>query len=155
MYIRFKLFGHRIVFYSRKVIPILGINSTLRNGKHMPMIETDYCNIRELETIARNMQDEYKLGDAYILNTGRDDSYHLIFFSGLSWRDCVKVCTSCPRIDMKHLYFSLQRVHFTLRLSKKAGRKLDVVSIIKSQYSNTCSPLDLQSYVIYETAVRI
>ena len=155
MYLRFKLFSCRIVLYIRKVKPVLGVNSTLKTGLHIPMFEYDHINFRELLTEIRFLQELYRLGDCHILSTGRPDSYHVYYLSALSWRKALQVCATSQIIDLKHLGFSISRGHFTLRLSRKGNRKIDLTDIIKSSFGNTADIKDLQSYVIYETAVRV
>lgn len=155
MYLRFKLLNRRIVFYSRRVVPVLGVNSTLENGLHVPMMEFDEINPRELLAELKNVQDEFRLGEILILETGRPDSFHAIVLNSLEWTDAVRVAAYCRYTDLKHLQFSLKRMHFTLRLSNKKNRAITLFDRISSKYDNTAKISDLKSFVLYETAVRV
>lgn len=155
MYLRFKLFNRRIVFYSRRVVPVLGVNSTLQDGRHVPMLEFDEVNSRELLAELKNLQDVFRLGEILVLETGRPDSYHAIVLNSLDWCDAVRVVAYCKYTDLKHLQFSLKRMHFTLRLSNKKNRSITLYDRISSNYPNTAKIADLKSFVLYETAVRV
>lgn len=155
MYFRKKIFGIRIVFYWRRVIPIIGVNSTLKDSKHVPMLEYDGMNFRELLTEVRELQSKYRLGSCTIASTGRADSWHVYFMTRLSWRDCIKLYASTELSDLKHLYFSMKRNHFTLRLTPKGKRKIELMDIIESQYKDDVRLEELKSFVLYETAVRL
>lgn len=152
MYLRFRFLNHRIVFYNRRIYETGGINSNLKNGLHVPMFDFDYINIRELETEMMRLRDEFNLGQILIMNTGKYDSYHGIVLNAMSWRDAVALVASCKYTDLKHLQFSLRRGHFTLRVLPKAGRKLYLTSIIRSENPSDVRIKDIDSYVLYETA---
>lgn len=152
MYLRFKIFNHRIVIYNRRVYNTGGFNSNLPDGSHICMVDCDKVNLRDLETEAISLQENFGLGDCYIVSTGKADSYHLIFLTRLSWRGAVEVAASCQYTDLKHLQFSLRRGHFTLRLLGKADKKPYLTSIIKSKNLSDVKIKDLESFVLYETA---
>lgn len=155
MYIRTKILGRRIVFYSRKVVPIGGVNSTTKNGLHIPMIDTDECTMNECMHHTRVLQQRYKLGDASICSTGRPNSFHVYIWTEMDWRNTVKVVASHQNCDLKHLLFSLRRGHFTLRISDKNNRKVEELVRMKSDYPSNVSYNDLQDFVLYETASKI
>ena len=137
------------------MIPILGVNSNLKNGLHIPMLEFDDVNLRCLFAEIKNLQDRFRLGQAVIVSTGRFDSYHVFFKNQVTWKNAIKICAESELYDLKHLQFSLKRGHFTLRLSSKGGRKNELVDIIESDYASNCEFSDFDSFVLYETAVRI
>lgn len=155
MYLRFKLLGRRIVFYNRKVEKVDGVNSLTKNGLHIPMIDTDECSMNECMHVTKKLQHFYKLGDASICTTGRPNSFHVYIWSEMDWRDAIKIVAAHELCDLKHLFFSLRREHFTLRISDKKGRKIEELVRIKSPYPTNCSYKDLQSFVSYETASKL
>lgn len=140
------------MFYSRRVYQTGGINSKLGDGSHIPMFDCDNVNIRELEVEAQRLQDKFGLGRAVIVNTGRQDSYHLYFFTKVSWRRAIEIGVSCKFVDLKHIQFSLKRGHFTLRVLPKAERSLFVCSIIESMNITNVTKEEIDSFVLYETA---
>ena len=117
MYLRTKILNRRIVFYLRKVTEVTGVNSETTDGFHIPMIDTDECSLAQCIEEIRKLQRTYRLGAASICSTGRNDSFHIYIWTKMSWRDAIQVVSSCKIGDLKHLYFSLQRQHFTLRIS--------------------------------------
>lgn len=155
MYLRFKILNRRIVFYSRKVIAVLGVNSNTKDGLHLPMLEFDDISFRDLLTELRELQEVFRLGEIIIVSTGRADSYHAIVCSSLQWQEAVRVVAYSKYADLKHLQFSLKREHFTLRLSPKGSRAIELVDILPSRYESKAKISDLEGFVIYETAVRI
>jgi len=141
-----------MMFYSRRVYKTGGINSILESGLHMPLFDLDNVNIRDVETEALRLQEKYELGDAVIINTGRQDSYHLYFMSAKNWRECIRIGVECRYVDLKHIQFSLKRKHFTLRVLSKAKRKLYLQSVVESRFENTATKNNITSFVLYETA---
>lgn len=154
-YIRFKLFGHRVVFYNRKITEVVGVNSTTKDGFHIPMIDTDKCTLEALVLEIRKLQRIYSLGDATICSTGRRNSFHVYIWSKMTWRDAIQVVASCQLGDLKHLQFSLRRGNFTLRISDKNGREVKPMTEVESRFENNCSYEDLESFTSYETASKI
>ena len=152
MFKKFKIFNYRVMIYARRVYGTAGINSNLKDGLHVPMFDLDKINIRELETEALRIGELYRLGDAVILSTGRQDSYHLYFMNRLPFRKCLEIGVTCAAVDLKHIQFSIKRGHFTLRSMPKKGRTPYLVSIIRSKNPSDFSPKDFTSFVLYETA---
>jgi hypothetical protein len=155
LYLRTKLLNFRIVFYWRKVTEVSGVNSVTKDGFHIPMIDTDECSLAQCIEEIRKLQRVYKLGAASICSTGRPDSYHIYIWTKMSWKDAIQVVSSCKIGDLKHLYFSLRRGHFTLRISDKKGRKVKLIEEVVSKYKSNCDFNDLDSFVKYETASKI
>lgn len=143
------------MIYSRRVQTVKGVNSNLLDGNHCIMFDVDDCNIRTLEQELVSLQEYYNLGRALIFSTGRADSYHVYFLNRVSWRQAVMVAVSCRYVDLKHIQFSLKRGHFTLRISSKKNRKIELVSVIESKHPSDITKEDFSSFVIYETASKL
>ena len=132
MYLRFKLFGRRFVMYQRKVVTVKAVNSSLDEKYHIPMIDCDTINIINLMNEVSRLQQLFELGDASICSTGRPSSFHVYFWTRVTWRQAVMVASMCHYVDLKFLEFSLRRGHFTLRISDKKGRPIKEIMYIKS-----------------------
>lgn len=155
MYLRFKLFKLRFVFYIRRVTTVNGVNSNLKDGNHIPMLDFDGATLKETRMEVYRLQKQYKLGKASICSTGRPKSYHVYFWNVCTWQQAVQIVASSRLGDLKHLQFSLRRGHFTLRISDKKSRKIECIEEINYNNYQTCSHEDLISFVTYETGSKV
>lgn len=155
MYRNFKLFGHRIVVYNRKVQKVNGVNSNLKDGNHIIMLDFDEATLKQTRIEIIRLQKLYRLGTASIVSTGRPLSYHVYIWNRCTWRQAIQIAASCRYMDLKHLEFSLRRGHFTLRISEKNSRVIKVIEEVVSPYNVTTSFAELESFVIYETANKV
>lgn len=145
--------GYRFMFYCRRVQKTLGVNSILKNGYgHMIMLDCEGCDITEIISDIKRMQQKHALPVAHLCDTGRYDHWHVIFFTNCHWRNAIRIAADCNYEDLNHLKFSLQRGWFTLRLSIKNGADIKYHSIIESPFPDESKITDLKSIVKYETA---
>ncbi len=155
MFFRFKLFNRRIAIYSRRVQSILGVNSNLKDGNHIIMLDCDDVYLADLKEELRRLQIRYRLPSGRIASTGRFNSWHVYYWVRLPFREALTVAVDCKYCDWKYIYFSTLRKHFTLRVSDKAMRKIVPVDIVHSYIDDTSNPDDIASAVKYETASRV
>lgn len=155
MYLRFKLFGLRFVWYVRRVTTVNGVNSNLKNGLHIPMLDFDGCTLKECRMEVYRLQKQYKLGKASICSTGRPKSYHVYIWNSCTWQQAVQIVASSRLGDLKHLQFSLRRGHFTLRISDKKSRKIECIEEIDFNQYQQVDHTDLESFVTYETGSKV
>ena len=154
MYFRRKIFGHRIVFYNRKVHYVTGVNSKLKDDLHICMLDIDEANIIDLIIEVQRLQKKYKLGYTTIYNTGRKNSYHVYFWNKLEFLKALSIACDCDMIDSNYIKFSAIRGNFTLRITDKKNRSIQAVMGVGSEFQSDVTPKDLESFTSYETAYK-
>ena len=152
VFLKTSAFGVRFAVYARRVEKVKGVNSTLDNGYHMPMLDVEGLSLREVENEAARIVDMYNLGPAHIFNTGRPDSWHVYILTRCKFGMAMRIACEFRGVDPNHLVWSLKRGHFTLRFSGKRGRRIEWISVVPGRRPGNCEPSDLDSFVLYETA---
>lgn len=155
MYVRFKIFNRRIVFYNRKVTHVVGVNSLLKDGRHVPLIDCDEITLDELKVEVQRLLSQFHLTHASIVSTGRPNSYHVYLWHAVTFRKAIEIVAACRYTDLKHLHFSIRRGYFTLRISKKMNRDVKLVHWFPENDSPSIAYKDLCKFSYYETASRI
>ena len=132
-----------------------GVNSITKDGLHIPLLDLDECNLSQCIDEVKELLTRYRLGKASICSTGRQNSFHVYIWNKVSWRKAIEIVSSCKLIDLKHLQFSLRRGHFTLRISDKKSRSINLLCNVFSPFETTAEIKDLKSFVTYETASKL
>ena len=142
----------RISLFLRKVTKVYGVNSKLAGGGHCIMMDCEDCSLRQLETEIWRLQNKYALGAADIFQTSAADHFHVYIWTRLELNAMLQVLLDCRYEDYKHIVFSTRRKWVTLRLTDKYESKITYLETLTSQYANTCSERDLESFTLYQTA---
>ena len=151
-FVKFRIGRYRFMSYCRPTQYVTGYDSDLPDGQHIVMIDTDSCSLRQVESECMRQQAKWGLGNAIIISTGRPDSWHVIYRTRRPWRQALAIAFDFEHCDLKHIKFSMDRGHFTLRLSPKSGRRLDFQSEIWAEPASDIYADDIFKAVRYETA---
>ena len=151
MILRFRLFNWRFTFVAAPVVDIIGVNSLLPDGNHIPMWDFDNVNFWQVHDALLHVQRVYHLPNIYILETKPKTNFIAYCFKRLPWRKVVEIIAYTPHVDWYFFKYGVYREKFTLRVSAKEGRKPRLVYILRSPEPEDVFIEDLKSWVKYET----
>lgn len=151
MIFKFRLWKFRITFTFARVIDVIGVNSKLSDGYHIPMWDFDGKKLMDVVDALNEQQKRYNLSVIYVLETTPNENYIAYCFTKLSWFDTQKVVITTEGVCHNFVKFGVIRGHFTLRVSPKCGRKPKLVTVIPSVFPADLTVDDLNSWVKYET----
>jgi len=144
--------GHyRATFTFARIAKVIGVNSELEDGTHVLMWDFDNQVLRDVEDALRMVQTRYFLSDIHVLCTKEPYNYIAYCFSSQEWRRAVEIVAATPLVDYQFLRFGVYRSHFTLRVTPKGDREIKFKEILDGYCLPDCTPLDLKSWVRYET----
>lgn len=151
MIVKFTLGCWRFTWSFAPVTNVVGVNSKLDNDEHIIMWDFDaskYVNVRnELLRVQRL----YQLPNIYISETSKDTGFHAWCFKRVSWRKLVEILAFTRGVDWNYFKYGVYRLHFTLRVSSKCGRKIKPKKVLLSGVPEDVTIHDLKSWVNYET----
>lgn len=145
----------RITFTAARISKVVGVNSMLKNGKHIIMWDFDDKDCQEVYHALREVQLAYGLPDIIMLESKPGTNYMAYCFKQVEWIDAVRIVANTALVDYNFLKFSVYRGHFTLRVSPKGNRQIHFHSLISSMVRPDCTIEDLPSWVRYETIKRV
>jgi hypothetical protein len=144
--------GHwRFTFTFAPITDVIGVNSNIENGWHIPMWDFDDVGFSDVETALLIQQREWRLPNIYILSTGKPRHYIAYCFKEMLWRACVALVAGTGFVDPNFFKYGVYREHWTLRVSPKEGRKPKLVKVLYSNIPEDCSIDELNSWTKYET----
>ena len=151
MILRLRFGRWRITFTFAPVVDVIGVNSRLPDGNHIPMWDFDNVRLGTVITELERVQRTYNLPNIYILETKENSNYIAYCFKRLPWRKVVEILAYTRHLDWGYFRFGVYRGYFTLRVSPKCGRTPKLAWIIKSRVPEDVYITDLKSWVKYET----
>jgi len=151
MIFKLRIAHWRFTFTLAPVIDVVGVNSILPDGKHIPMWDFDDIPLDRVIYQLCGLQEAGELSNIYILQTGLKDHYIAYCFTSLDWRHCKMAVCAAYDVDENFFKYGVYRDHFTLRVSAKEHGKPKLVAIIRGAVPSNCSVRILQSWVKYET----
>ena len=149
--IGFNVFNRRIVLYCRRVERVAGLNSTLKDGKHIGMVDIDRDSLENVIKETEHVMSKYRVGRADIMSTGKPGGYHVYLWGRLSFKESLQAMLEFTRVDLQHVRWTIKRGHATLRLSAKSGRKITKVETLHNDAYEETFMHDLKSWVKYQT----
>jgi len=151
MILRCTIGNRRLTLTWARIAKVIGVNSELGNGQHILMWDFDDINLDVVKQELRIVLTRYCLSDIHILRTKEPDNYIAYCFTALDWRRAIEIVAATGAVDLQFLRFGVYRGHFTLRVTPKGKRTPYLVDRLDGYTLPTCTPLDLRSWVRYET----
>ena len=96
--IGFNLFNRRIVLYCRKVERVAGLNSTLKDGLHIGMVDIDRDSVENLLNETEHVMSKYRVGRADIMSTGKPGGYHVYLWGRLTFQESLRAMLEFTRV---------------------------------------------------------
>jgi hypothetical protein len=147
MIFKLRLAHWRLTFTIAPVIDVVGVNSKLKDGKHIVMWDFDDVPLRQVAAALSIVQHLYDLPNIYILSTLKKDHYIAYSFARLEWRDSVEVVASTRFIDPNFFKYGVYREKWTLRVTKNETGKPKLVRTLASPKHDEVSISELNSWV--------
>lgn len=147
-----KIGKHKWVLYHERVERVHGINSTLKDGRHIIMVDIDR---QSYDSIAAEMEDwmiVYNARRADLVSTGKPYGWHVYIWKAVDFKESLKCMLDFSRVDMQHVRWTIKRGHATLRTGPKRGRKVTKVLTLRQSGIGGPTHKDLKTWVEYETA---
>lgn len=141
----------RIHFSMAYVYDVIGINSTLPDGKHILMWDFDNSILETATSALRLIQLIYDLPNIYILNSGKPNRYIAYCFVRMTIQQVAEILSATPFICWGFLKWGIIRNRWTLRVTPKCGRVIRLVGILPSTRPEEATPQELKGWVQYET----
>jgi hypothetical protein len=147
MIIKIRIAHWRFTFTFAPVTDVTGVNSTLKDGWHIPMWDFDDIPLEYVEAALRLVQNKFKLSNIYILNTGKTDHYIAYCFQKRPWDVIVTIVSATLFVDHNFFKYGVYREHWTLRVTPKEGRKPKLIKILYSLVPESVNISELNSWV--------
>ena len=154
MILRYTIKGLRLSFSMSRVNEVIGVNSMVGDGFHIPMFDFDNTDLETVSNALSVIQIRYGLSDIYILETKPDSNYIAYCFTALPLLKVIEIVAATHGIDFYFLKYGVYREKFTLRITPKGDRSIKLVRVIPGFRLSNCEVEDLHRYVKYETLRR-
>jgi len=141
----------KFMFSCSAIEDIVGVNSKIREDEHILMWDFDNNNLDFVRAELFGLQTIFEMPNIYILRTKVTGSYHAYCLHKTSFQDACMILSGTSGIDMTYFRLGVTRGYWTLRISPKSGRDIELVDVLKSDVPEDVSVKDLKSFVIYET----
>lgn len=136
MKLNFDVFGFQFGFLAgvrrKRKEPVAGVTNRTADGYYVPFLDYDEMPLDWIEGELSAMQDEFKLGDFYVFESGAHH-YHVVGFDKMT-RDGYEQLlarSSCDR-DYKKVPFAWGRRVATLRVTDKGGRAIRFLKVVST-----------------------
>jgi hypothetical protein len=130
---------------------MIGVNSTLPDGKHFIIWDFDNVTEEKLAEALSLIQLAYSLPQLYILETGTPGHYHAYCFKTVSWSKLIQIYLATPYLDKGFLQVGFLRGYYTLRISPKNNKSIGLVRVLMSNTPETVDKTALPNTVAYWT----
>ena len=143
--------NYRLTFTLAKIAKVIGVNSELKDGRHILMWDFDDVPLVDVKSALEVVKNRYWLSGIHILRTKEPDNYIAYCFTACDWRTAVAIIAQTDFVDWQFFRFGVYRGHFTLRVTPKNGRQPYLVGRLEGWELPDVKPEDLKSWVKYET----
>lgn len=147
MIIRIRIAHWRFTFTFAPVTDIIGVNSLLADNNHILLWDFDDVKLSSVAWILKHIQQEFKLPQIRILNTGTLNHYIAYCFKRCTWWNTRRIIASTPNICSNFYKWGIFRKRFTLRVSPKSNRKPNLVCTLHSKIQEDVAIRELNSWV--------
>jgi len=130
---------------------VVGVNSRVKGGGHILMWDFDNQDAKTVVKELARIQRKYNLPPIYILETNPNKGYIAYCFKRVSYQEMIKILADTNGICPTFLRMTAWRMHATLRVSPKSGRRIKPFLKLPSGIKEDVTPKDLISWVEYET----
>jgi len=148
---RLTLGNYRLTLTAARIAKQIGVNSKLENGRHVLMWDFDDVPLDKVLQGLRTVQSRYLLSDIHICRTKEPHNYIAYCFSSQEWRTACEIVAQTASVDWQFFRFGVYRGHFTLRVTPKNDRQINLAARLEGYCLPDCRPEDLKSWVRYET----
>ena len=155
MIIKIRIAHWRFTFTFAPVTDVTGVNSQLQDGDHIIMWDFDDVELSLVEATLKWIQRHFELPNIYIMNTGAQDHYIAYCFERCNWNKSIAIVAETNFVDPAFFKYGVYREHWTLRVSKKEGRRPLLVKTLYSPIAESASISDLNSWVKDTLRVQI
>jgi hypothetical protein len=151
MIVKLTIGSWRFTFSMAPITNIIGVDSTLEDGKHIIMMDFDATKLEDVINEMLKIQAIYNLPTIYIAETSKGTGFHAWCFKKVSWRKLIEILAMVKGLDWNYFKYGIYRGHFTLRVSTKCGRQIKHVTKLPSPTPEDVTTHDLRNWVKYET----
>lgn len=151
MIIRIKIGHWRLSATIGQVESVYGINSKLKTGGHILMWDFDNSTLEQCATELKRVQTKHNLPPIYIMQTRPDKSFIAYCFKHVTYQQMLSILAETQGICISFLRISAWRMHCTLRVTPKSGRKIIPTLKLPSPIMPDATVYDLQNWTLYET----
>jgi len=151
--LRFRVWKWRFTFTFAPVVDVIGVNSKMRDGRHILMWDFDHLPLADVKAILAEIAAQERLPKIRILESSKPDNYIAYCFHACDWWNCKRIIASTPCVDEQFFKYGVYRGYFTLRVSAKEGFQPVPVYTIHAACPETARISDLSSWVVYETVL--
>ena len=141
----------RFTFSMAPITKVVGLNSTLIDGNHMPMWDFDNVPIQKVREALREVQNRYNLPTIRIASSGRKDGWLALCLKRVDWKTEIAIIASTKYVDADYVKFGIYRGHFTIRITPKAFLRVKYHSKLFSPHREDVTLVHLRSFTQYET----
>lgn len=141
-------------FRAGRITRVTGINSNLKDGRHIIMWEFDGDDHEAVYLALCAAADRYELPPISIVRSHPDGGFHAYCFYACDWLEAIHIVSGTPGVDPGYVSMCAMRGHWTLRLSDKGQGPPMYCCTIRTRRKPTADRSDLCSIVNYEAWPR-
>lgn len=140
----------RIALSVGRVTDVKGINSELKDGKHIIMWEFDETHWEIVHGALSTAQRNFGLSTIYVARSHPGGGYHAYCLLAVNWIRSIHIVSGTALVDPGYINMCAMRGHWTLRLTDKGMGAPHHWMQLASFVEETAQIYDLKSYVQYE-----
>lgn len=133
-----------------RVTDVKGINSELKDGRHIIMWETDLTDWNTVKSAFLNAQNQFGLSTIYVARSHPGGGYHGYCLLAVPWIRSVHIVSGTALVDPGYINMCAMRGHWTLRLTNKGMGAPEYWMQLPSAVQETAHIHNLKGYVQYE-----
>ncbi len=131
------------------VTKVQGINSNLKDGKHIIMWEFDETDKLAVLGSLQAAQAMYQLPDIYVAESHPGGGFHAYCFEAMSFIESLHIVSGTVLVDPNYITMCAMRQHWTLRLTDKGQGQPEYMETLESLFHATANTADLVGMVEY------
>lgn len=128
---------------------VKGISSLQEDGTHIILWDLDNCTEEEAILDLYNVQQQYNLGEIFILSD-KQKSFRAICFTRVSYKNLLRILLDTVNLDKGYFDYTVKRHKATLRLIEKIDREKQEIFSLAGRKEKIPENFQL---VFYETGL--
>lgn len=148
--LKFKIGAYQVSLIAGLVTPVWGINSTLKDGKHITMWEFDEADYGPIRDALQDAQWKHSLPSIRVARSHLNGGYHAYCFTRLSFVESLHIVSGTAHVDAGFITMCATRRHWTLRLSDKGQGAPQSHDFLSSYVHDQSNQQELTSAVEYK-----
>lgn len=151
---KFRIGRLQVSLMAGLVTKVTGVNSNLKNGKHIIMWEFDETDKLAVLASLQAVQIFFQLPDINVAESHPGGGFHAYCFKALSFVETLHIVSGTALVDPHYITLCAMRQHWTLRLTDKGQGAPQYLETLQGPGQKTACPVDLEGIVQYRAYLK-